>query len=144
MGGYLVKVKHLGKHYDIKVSDEEVDQKIEDFLQYNPNFNIDKEEVAEAIANEKAPFVLSLKQKQQWIRGECSICGAKHRLVNSSFSCGDVLLKNNFYVCEKCFEEEYLCCRKCNRDLPIKEIENGLCSLCRSSNINTYVKRAEI
>lgn len=73
----------------------------------------------------------------------CAICGAKHRLVNSSFSSGDILLKNNFYVCEKCFEEEYLCCRKCHRDLPLKEIENGLCSLCRD-NVNLYIKRAEI
>lgn len=161
MSGYVVTVNHLGKHYDIRVSDTEVAVKFSQFKKDCPQLadQVSEEDIAEMVANNKIAYAIDVKDdsRQRWIRGErCSYCGAMHRMVTStltSATLANVLFKSKnilgdfsssginmpqVYACEKCFETEFSTCERCHIDLPNRDISDGLCISCASETPLKY------
>ena len=167
MAGYVVTVKHLGKHYDIRVSDSEVQIKMAQFKRDCPQLaaEVTVDDIAEMVAHDKAVYAIDLTadSRQRWVRGEkCAYCGAGHRMVTATLTSGtlaNILFKSQnilgdlsssgikmpeVYVCEKCFETEFSTCKKCKRDLPNKEVVAGLCSLCMGEEAPLTAKRVQV
>ena len=93
MAGYIVTVKHLGKHYDIRVSDTEVQVKMAQFQRDYPQLaaEVTEYDIAEMVANDKIPIAegLMVESRQYWVRGEkCAYCGARHRMVTATLTHG--------------------------------------------------------
>lgn len=157
MAGYIVTVKHNGKHYDIKVSDAEIRAKFASFCQNCPQLADDVEEydIAEMVAYDKVEYAVALTQdsRQSWTHGyKCALCGAGHRMVTAVLTNATLANVQNgmsigaskYYICEKCFETEFTTCSKCHRDLPNQEIMNGLCSLCQGDEAGLVAKRVRV
>jgi len=157
MAGYIVTIKHRGKHYDIMVSDVEVMAKMAQFRKDCPQLanKVSYDDIAEMVAYAKAPVAVSVTKdsRQSWQAGpKCDICGAGHRMVTSAFNNGQLanalfgtsISMPKVHICEKCFETEYTTCSKCKRDLPNKEITDGLCSVCLNSDVPLKAKRVMV
>ena len=157
MAGYIVTVKHFGKHYEVRVSDTEIQVKMAQFKMDCPQLasEVTEDDIAEMVANEKAPIAVSLAvdSMQRWVHGEkCAYCGAGHRMVTATLTHGELanalfgtaIAMSKVYVCEKCFETKFSTCQKCKRDLPNKEVTSGFCSLCIGKEAPLTAKRVKV
>jgi len=141
MPGLIVKVKYKGKFYEIPVDDIEISIKFAEIEQNIPQIysQLTEIDVAEMVAYNKISHAVALNEnKQHWVRNQkCFLCGAKHRMLTAVFD--NSILANidhhiNFekrFVCEECFENEFITCKKCKRAFYKNEIIDDYCSLCQ-------------